>query len=256
MEKDLKRNIKEIIEEFPEVGNILDKYGIGCTSCGLGTCQLNDIIEIHNLPIEKENELMKKIAEVMYPGKDVKIPLAKRKVKPDKLDYSPPMRRLVEEHKLIKRLLALIPCIVERLDIKTDKQLVKDVVDFIRSYADKFHHAKEEDILFKYFDPNLDILKVIYEDHEKGRAHVKAILQGLNKNDADAIKEYLLGYMELLKEHIKKEDEILYPWMDRGLTDKDIGELFSKFIETDNKAEGVSEKYNKFIDKLENKYKK
>src|SRR3989338_3201926 len=103
MEKDLKRNIKEIIEEFPEVGNILDKYGIGCTSCGLGTCQLNDIIEIHNLPIEKENELMKKIAEVMYPGKDVKIPLAKRKVKPDKLDYSPPMRRLVEEHKLIKR---------------------------------------------------------------------------------------------------------------------------------------------------------
>ncbi len=57
---------------------------------------------------------------------------------------------------VIKRLLALIPQIVTKFDISSskDKNLVRNCADFIRSYADKYHHAKEEDILFKYFDEN------------------------------------------------------------------------------------------------------
>jgi len=37
-----------------------------------------------------------------------------------------------------------------------------DGVDFIRSYADKYHHAREEEILFKYFDEDMAILKVMH----------------------------------------------------------------------------------------------
>ena len=40
-----------------------------------------------------------------------------------------------------------------------------DAVDFIRSYADRFHHAKEEELLFACFDEELDILKAMHESY-------------------------------------------------------------------------------------------
>jgi len=83
-------------------------------------------------------------------------------------------------------------------------------LDFIRSYADRFHHAKEEDILFACFDPGLDILKAMHEDHDRGRAHVRGVVEALEQGDRRGCRpsRRLCG---VLSEHIKKEDEILYP---------------------------------------------
>ena len=72
--------------------------------------------------------------------------------------------------------------------------------------------------------------------------------------DKAAIAEHLNAYRELLKEHIKKEDEILYPWMDRNLSDTQIGELFSEFNTTDEQIGYSPDKYEVFINHLENKY--
>ena len=58
MEAYLNKGIKQIINQFPEVENILDEYGIGCAPCNVGTCLLNDIIEIHNLNIDEEQKIM------------------------------------------------------------------------------------------------------------------------------------------------------------------------------------------------------
>jgi hemerythrin-like domain-containing protein len=124
----------------------------------------------------------------------------------------------------------------------------------VRSYADKFHHAKEEDILFKYFDAELDILKVMHNDHETGRAHVRAVLEAVEKRDRTHFSEHLNGYRDLLTEHIKKEDEILYPWMDRELSDRQIGQLFSQFNETDGTFGDAPIKYENFISKLEEQF--
>ena len=65
------------------------------------------------------------------------------------------MKRLVDEHVLIKRWVALILEVLKDLDIESEdgSQLILDGVDFIRSYADRYHHGKEEEIL-------LTILKV------------------------------------------------------------------------------------------------
>ena len=258
MEANLNKCIKDVIDEFPAVEKILDEYGIGCGPCSVGTCLLKDIVEIHDLPADKEQQMMARIAKIIYPDEVIEIPQVKRKVKAQykEIKYSPPMKKLVDEHVLIKRWVALIPEVINNLNVESEegRQLLLDGVDFIRSYADKYHHAKEEEILFKYFDEDLDILKVMHEDHERGRSHVRAILEALERKDKAAIAEHLNAYRELLKEHIKKEDEILYPWMDRNLSDTQIGELFSEFNTTDAQIGFSPDKYEVFINHLENKY--
>ena len=258
MEAYLNKGIKAIIDQFPEVGNILDEYGIGCAPCNVGTCLLKDIVEIHSLPADKEQEMMSKISGVIYPDREIELPKIKRE-KEDvskEISYSPPMKRLVDEHILIKRWVALIPKVLKDLDIESEDgtQLILDGVDFIRSYADKYHHGKEEDILFKYFDEDLEIIQVMHEDHEQARAHVRAIIEALDRKDRDTISENLRKYGEILKEHIKKEDKILYPWMDRNLTVSQVGELFSKFNEADDSIGYSPEKYLTFIEGLDERY--
>ena len=56
MQQYLNKGIKEIIDQFPEVEKILAEYGIGCGPCSVGICELKDIVDIHNLPPEQEQE--------------------------------------------------------------------------------------------------------------------------------------------------------------------------------------------------------
>jgi len=236
MNEYLNKPIKEIIKDYPKIGAILDSYGIGCVSCSVGSCLLKDIVEIHNLSIEKERELLSKIAKVIYPDKEVEIPRIPRKtILKDKPKQSPPIKKLMEEHNLIKRWLSLIPKILKNFNLKSDedKRIILEGVDFIRSYADRFHHDKEEEILFGYFDKNLEIIKTMLSEHDTARADVRAILDAIEKEDKAKVIEHLNSYKELLSEHIKKEDEILYPWMGRNLNITQIGNLFAEFLKKD-----------------------
>ena len=255
METLLNKGIKEIIDQYPDVEKVLDNYGIGCGPCSVGICQLKDIVDIHNLPQAQEQELMQKIAGIVYPGQDVKIPSAEKKTPAADGDikFSPPMQRLVDEHVLIKRWIALIPRVVDNLNLESDagRQIIIAGIDLIRSYADRYHHAKEEDILFEYFDQDSEIMKVMYEDHTTGRGHVKAMLEALDRRDRQTLAEHLLAYRELLTGHIQKEDEILFPWMDRNLSPSRVGEISAKFNEVDEKIGFSPDKYLKFIEKLE-----
>jgi hemerythrin-like domain-containing protein len=259
METLLNKGIKEIIDQYPEVEKVLDNYGIGCGPCSVGICQLKDIVDIHNLPQDQERELMQKIAGIVYPGQDVKVPFTGKKTQTagGDIQFSPPMQRLVDEHVLIKRWIALIPGVVDTLDLESDagRQVILDGIDLIRSYADRYHHAKEEDILFKYFDQDSKILEVMYEDHTTGRSHVKAMLEALDRRDRQALTEHLLAYRELLTGHIQKEDEILFPWMDRSLSRSQVDELIARFNEVDQKMGFPPDNYQKFIEKLEKQFK-
>jgi hemerythrin-like domain-containing protein len=255
MERYLGIPIKELIDRFPGVGAILDGRGIGCVPCSVGSCLFGDIMEIHNLSPEDENALMKQVASVVAPGEDVMLPESRksRPARPGAAALSPPMKLLVGEHTLIKRFIALVPELADRLELESEggRQLVLDCVDFIRSYADRCHHAKEEDILFAYFDPELDILKAMHEDHRRGRGFVKGILGALERRDRDGVAANLFGYAGVLSEHIKKEDEILYPWMDRSLSVRQVGEMYSKFREADERFTDAREKYETFVETLE-----
>jgi hypothetical protein len=67
VEKYRSKGIKDIIAEFPGIEKILEAYGIGCGPCTIGICQLKDILEIHKLPREAEEVLMRRIKAGIYP---------------------------------------------------------------------------------------------------------------------------------------------------------------------------------------------
>jgi hemerythrin-like domain-containing protein len=262
--------IREVMDRFPEVGRILDDYGVGCVTCGVGTCPVKDIISIHHLDPEDERAVMNRIATVVGSADGPASPADGRSVAPPvvlasgataagsatgsragaAIRYSPPLKQLVDEHGLIKKWLAIIPEVVETLDLESpeDRQLVLDGVDFIRSYADRLHHAKEEDVLFKRFDESKPILQVMLADHEQARAHARAVEEGVRNRDKAKVADHLLAYRDLLSEHIRKEDNILYPWMDRELTTTQVGELFASFAEADERiGPQVPARNNEFI---------
>lgn len=261
MEKYLNTPIKEIITKFPKIADILNEYNIGCVPCNVGSCLLKDIVEIHNLAEDQEQALMVRIAKVVYPDREVQIPKIKRKppLKSGEIKYSPPLKKLVDEHTLIKKWVAVIPQIVLELDLESEegKKLILNGIDFIRFYADKYHHAKEEDILFKYFDENLDVIKTMHQDHETARGYVRAISEALDRKDKETILKNLENYHALLTEHIKKENEILYVWMDRNLTLTQVGELFTKFGEAESKLDKeVIERCKNFAQEVEKRMQK
>ncbi|MDF1592737.1 MAG: hypothetical protein P1P89_14565 [Desulfobacterales bacterium] len=61
----LDKGIKEVIDQFPTVESILTEYGIGCGPCNVGTCLLKDIVRIHNLPADREAEMLKKFSKII-----------------------------------------------------------------------------------------------------------------------------------------------------------------------------------------------
>ena len=250
------KGIKDIIAEFPGVGSILEEYGIGCGPCTVGICQLKDILEIHSLPREAEEELMLRIEAEIYPERDISVPsrnAAPGSNVPDGCIFSKPVQVLVDEHGLIKRWLALIPALAGKLDLgmDADRQVAEGGIDLIRSYADRLHHGKEEDILFTYFDDSEDIFQVIYQDHTRARGLVQQMLQALGEKKSQAFADNLLEYAALLTEHIRKEDEVLFPWLDRRLGAEQKEELMARFEKADGELALNVEKYLDFIECLE-----
>ena len=69
-----------------------------------------------------------------------------------------------------------------------------------------------------------------------------------------AVREHLGAWSVLLTQHIKKEDEILYPWMDRQLSTKQVGELFGRFAMVDSDFGEQPDKYRRFVESLEARF--
>ena len=252
------KGIKDIITEFPQVADILEEYGIGCGPCTVGICLLKDILDIHKMAPEKEQELMSRIEAAIYPERDIKVthPVETAQTTPEPHVFSPPMQLLVDEHVVIKRWLALIPSVVARLDLETDEgvKTVLDGIDFIQSYADRLHHGKEEDILFSYFDDSEKIFQVIYEDHRIARSYVQKMRGSIQAKDPAALSQHLTDYALLLAEHIKKEDEILFPWLDKKLTEEQTMELNLKFDQEDSSIGFEPEQYLSYLQNLEDHF--
>lgn len=224
--------IKEAIAKYPKLEGLLNQYDIGCGPCPVGTCILKDVVSIHDLPPEDQATFLEK-AEHIIQGEDVEIgdDSTDAPASPRKFSYSSPMTRLVHEHVYIKYVVYAIPKIADSFDIKDgkDRQMIEQCIDFIKNYADRYHHAKEEDILFKYFDESQEIIQVMYEDHRTGRGFVKNILQAIEETDQEKARKNLLSYHELLKDHIRREDEILYIWMDKELSAEQLSDMERKF---------------------------
>lgn len=258
MEKYLNKGIKPIIEELPVIGDILNEFDIGCTDCTGGSCLLKDVVAIHNVSPQVEADLMYAIEKAIYPDREVvkRIVSEQEKQAKQEFKYSPPVKQLVDEHSLILRWLDLVEDVLAYIEVDPEQawQWIAAGADFSRTYADQFHHAKEEDILFSYADQSLEIIQVMFEDHDHGRSHIKQVFLAVEERNPELAGKHLLAYRALLREHIKKENEILFPWMDRNLTDSQVGQLFAQFAKVN--ADMPVEQYKDFVFEVETKLKK
>ena len=176
-----------------------------------------------------------------------------------------PTETLKHEHEIV--LLVLTGAEREARSIQTGSQAhveeVEQMVDFFRTFVDRCHHAKEERHLFpamnaKGMPLEAGPLAVMLHEHELGRAAVRAIAGALdrvksgNAGAGSELAEALLGYVELLRNHISKEDNVLFPLADRMLPIQEQGDLAVLFdkVEEEEIGAGVHEKYHELAHRL------
>jgi hemerythrin-like domain-containing protein len=164
---------------------------------------------------------------------------------------------LSEEHQVILRVITALEAAVEKIDSgKIAPQFFLDASDFIKNFADGCHHAKEEGVLFKYMEAaNVPVqggpIGVMLSDHEAGRQFNRGMKVGAeiwqlgDKAGIEAVKANALGYAGLLRSHIMREDNILFPIANRAIPLELHDEVFEKFekVEHEETGEGVHEKY-------------
>jgi hemerythrin-like domain-containing protein len=172
---------------------------------------------------------------------------------------------LKHEHQII--LMVLDAAQQEAKRIQQNKQVeektIQDFLDFLRNFADRCHHAKEEDLLFVRMEQHGipgqgGPIAVMLAEHDQGRKHIEAISRALpeaiegNIQAVDAITDHLLDYVDLLRSHIYKEDHILYPMADRLFNTEDQVQLIRDFdrVEAEEIGTGVHEKYHQLAHEL------
>lgn len=176
-----------------------------------------------------------------------------------------PTEILVDEHRLIKKVLDWGDAELARIAAggRPDTARLLQAVDFIRNFADRCHHAKEEGLLFARMSERGmpreagPIAAMLYE-HDLGRTYVAAAanaLEGAGRGEAgamEALRENLGGYIALLRAHIDKEDHVLYPMAERLLGPSDQEWLLREFarVEREETGAGVHEKYHRLAEEL------
>ena len=242
--------IKDVINEFPDTGKLLTINGVDCAGCSVGTCLLKDVLDVHNFPDDTKKTIMAQIDKIINGEKIEIIPAAESPAKSKQDLFCKPIQQLVNEHKNILRLLDLAEYLGNKKQMdKTIKENIEKTIFFVRNYADRFHHAKEENILFIKADPDTEVIKVMLAEHQAGRNFIGLASEGLKSDNRDQIKQSLAGYTELLRNHIRKEDKILYPWFEKILTDDQKKNMQKEFEITDSSFDThISADLIKFLD--------
>lgn len=179
-----------------------------------------------------------------------------------------PTEELKNEHRVIELVLSALEGMAARgmKEGTIDGKDAREAVGFLRNFADKCHHAKEEKRLFalmgeKGFPAEGGPIAVMLADHDTGRAHVRVMadaISGAESGDRKALGAFsanALGFAELLRNHIMKEDSILYPMADAAFDDADQARLAREFEEAEREmGEGVHERFHAVAESLHGKY--
>ena len=161
-----------------------------------------------------------------------------------------PTQTLIAEHAVILQGLAALE---EKLTAweagaPADRAYVEKAVEFLQSFADRCHHGKEEDILFKTMVEELDFprtagpVAVLTREHEQGRAFLRKIgaAAAVLGQDPDALRQVIesgRGYIQLLRIHIDRENNVVFPMVDQFLDDADNARLARQFEEFERRLQ-------------------
>ncbi|MFW9930912.1 MAG: hemerythrin domain-containing protein [Candidatus Thorarchaeota archaeon] len=178
-----------------------------------------------------------------------------------------PIGPLMIEHRLIEKMIALMDEEIAKMKQfnKANPLFIDTAVDFIRMYADRTHHGKEEDILFrdlekKDLSPNHNkIMGELVEEHKWARSKVAKLVDEKNeyeKGNIDKLNEIITTMSELTKfypKHIEKEDKHFFIPIMKYFTKEEQDKMLGEFWEFDKTL--IHEKYKKVVENLQNKSK-
>ena len=169
---------------------------------------------------------------------------------------------LIHEHRVIEKVLDSLETAANRLPAgeAIPMDFFFKAVDFIKNFADGCHHKKEEGILFVAMDANgmlqdTEPLSIFLEEHEDGRRLTRAMREGaerVQRGDTTAIQQVIqnaLDYVTLLREHIQKEDNILFPMAEDVIPVGQHQQLMADFNRIEHEDE-VHEKYIRIANEL------
>jgi len=180
-----------------------------------------------------------------------------------------PTEILKEEHQLILTMLRVIDVVCTRLESgeKVKLEDCADMIDFIRNFADRCHHAKEEKLLFPAMEKagigrENGPIGVMLAEHTAGRNFVKGMdeaLAEMKSGDSVATSKFFqdaTSYINLLDGHIMKENNVLFVMADERLTANQQEELSLGFdrVEREEVGAGVHEKYHEMLHRLRDIY--
>ena len=151
-----------------------------------------------------------------------------------------PTEVLKEEHEAIKSMLEVLERICDRLEAgeRVEPEHLERAIDFIKEFADKCHHGKEEDLLFPALArAGIPVeggpIGVMLAEHETGRNYVRGMKEGIEEyregGRTSKFIENARGYVELLRAHIDKENTVLYPLADSYIAEEGQERLLEEF---------------------------
>lgn len=168
-------------------------------------------------------------------------------------------KNLENDHVYILRLIDVMEQMV--LTVSTELAHVEMVVNLIKNYADGFHHAKEENLFFpllvkKGFPNEQGPIAVMLHEHTEGRNFVKGMTEEINnikQGDTSAfteLYEHMQGYIDLLRAHIGKENNILFRMADRTLSPEEQQALLTRFAAVEA-SDYSNNRIQRFITEIE-----
>lgn len=170
-----------------------------------------------------------------------------------------PIGPLMWEHRLIEKMVALTGREARKIRESSgvDPQFIDTAVDFIRTYADRTHHGKEEEILFrdlakKRMSPEHSrIVGELIEEHKYGRSLVKRLVEAKERYLAggDTLAEIAACLTELTEfypRHIEKEDRRFFFPILAYFTATEQEAMLREFAEFDRRM--IHEKYRRVLE--------
>jgi hemerythrin-like domain-containing protein len=150
---------------------------------------------------------------------------------------------LIDEHLLIRQFLDNLNAALRKMEQgnRPPREFFDKAVSFAREFTDKYHHFKEEYILFTRLamkkggkiDAEVDTLKF---QHERGRALMGEVASALDGYDRGQeaqrliVLESLAAYLSLLRQHIHREDHIFFPMAEREIPWEEYRGLQEAFL--------------------------
>ena len=171
-----------------------------------------------------------------------------------------PIGPLMWEHRLIEKMLVSLTEHIDKIEKskKVNTLVIDGAVDFIRMYADRTHHGKEEEILFrdlakKELTPGLRrIMQELLDEHVWGRKTTAALVEARDKyvqgdqNELAQIINLARQLTSFYPRHIEKEDKHFFYPCQEYFTRDEQEKMLAEFWKFDRKM--IHEKYNKVFE--------